>query len=994
MTPSLIEEFLIALADDDLAEVSRCLNIFGYADFPLDSDGLTPLHCAVSEASQKTITYLINNGCNVNYPTKSGLLPIHYATIRGDLSILQLLHSHGASLSSPTPTNLTPLHLSVQHNHPFITNFLLSHNVSTDVYTSDHGLTPLHLAMYPLPNPDDNLTLARYLLSNRASVNVLDNNGFTPLHTLIQNFKDDQATSALLALLYQYGADLHWSVQVPAPLLMAIDLDKPVIATCLLELDGGLEVSNPNPNPNPNPNSSPSSRRSSISSTKPSPKFKSCRSASVTSSDKKSSPIKSTIDTNLSSSFNHHLSRSRSKISPLAYAIDKSKWTCVSILSSSLSFSCQETTVDTCHYLFSVIDELPIFHKMIDEDIDIDLFLTIASKFEPIIDCFFDYPGYSSTPLLHAVCNSTSVKIVQILVDMGGDALKVHNVDQFQYIFPLLASCTKNPNFEVFKILFDHSRKSLTIRDLGDLLLSVTSKFAVFPEQCELIIKYLLDKGAPVDYQSNMISSPLVNLVSQNVDPESLNNSVEVLIQAGADLFSAQPLLVGIITDNLTAVKCLVQNGANPNQKINVGKREFKDLCNEYNSVSQSNWPNLNVKIELFVPLFVFVRSFEMLNLLLDNGAKLDLFSSPQEGDTSSVQKDDIYIQNLWKSGYFWLFDIFYSMLLSPIIQTDVERRDHDMKTVENLNLSFRDLPPNMHKILAPVSLLFLAITRGMFSTAALLIDYGFSVNDTCHSVDLVHVEVFKSATSLVNESPPYFELDQQLSVLDVLVITSSYCDFPPAEVLELLEKVLQHPKTSPYTIEKALSLAVYHKSPLFDQIFNCSSCISKSRSWLIIPAISKFPCPPQIIAMYNQDYEILEILLAEGVPKFENFDLSEFAVARGDHKLISILGKYNVGFSEEAFYTCFDSNNVILATIVLEIIQSQLENRIIFTNFSADERDLVLSRMRVALHAMDAGVMSDRGKDRSSKRSGKRKKSPKKSSSPRTPLSLRLVPF
>ena len=88
-----------------------------------DSDGSTPLHCAVSEGLKDIVTFLLDKGADVNARATctywrpdgrnglfTGITPLHKAALMADPNVARILIAHGASLEATTESGQTPLH--------------------------------------------------------------------------------------------------------------------------------------------------------------------------------------------------------------------------------------------------------------------------------------------------------------------------------------------------------------------------------------------------------------------------------------------------------------------------------------------------------------------------------------------------------------------------------------------------------------------------------------------------------------------------------------------------------------------------------------------------------------------------------------------------------------------------------------------------------------------------------------------------------------------
>ena len=184
--------------------------------------GCTPdLHKAAREGDADRVRKLLDAGADVNVRnTNKGHLqytPLHWAAYYGHLEITEILISRGADLDAEDPDYATPLYLAAEQGHPKVVEFLISKGAEVNVKSSRWGYTPLHRAAWgpvtmrkhlgageagTVSEADLNknyLEIVGMLLEKGAKVDVLDNDGKTPLDQAIDN-----GTEEIVALLRKH----------------------------------------------------------------------------------------------------------------------------------------------------------------------------------------------------------------------------------------------------------------------------------------------------------------------------------------------------------------------------------------------------------------------------------------------------------------------------------------------------------------------------------------------------------------------------------------------------------------------------------------------------------------------------------------------------------------------------------------------------------------------------------------------------------------------
>ena len=113
----------------------------------LDIYGFATIHYAVTNRSMDIISFLINNGADVNiHAEKTGNTPLHIACSQGHLQIVSILLSAGADINSIDGNKQTPIYKAIiNNNHPDVVSYLVDHGA--DINKKDtYGLTVLDYA--------------------------------------------------------------------------------------------------------------------------------------------------------------------------------------------------------------------------------------------------------------------------------------------------------------------------------------------------------------------------------------------------------------------------------------------------------------------------------------------------------------------------------------------------------------------------------------------------------------------------------------------------------------------------------------------------------------------------------------------------------------------------------------------------------------------------------------------------------------------------------
>ena len=183
--------------------------------------GCTPtLHKAAREGDADRVRKLLDAGADVNVRNadkqRLQYTPLHWAAYYGHLEIAEILISRGADLDAEDPDYSTPLYLAAEEGHPKVVEFLISKGAEVNVKSSRWGYPPLHRAAWgpvtmrkhlgrrtvsEIELNENYLKIVGMLLEKGAKVDVLDDDGKTPLDQAIRNGEKE-----IVVLLRKHGA--------------------------------------------------------------------------------------------------------------------------------------------------------------------------------------------------------------------------------------------------------------------------------------------------------------------------------------------------------------------------------------------------------------------------------------------------------------------------------------------------------------------------------------------------------------------------------------------------------------------------------------------------------------------------------------------------------------------------------------------------------------------------------------------------------------------
>ena len=98
-----------------------------------DTDGSTPLHCAVWKGQLQMVAALVDAGADVNAQNENehwGTTPLHAAAHANQAGIAQLLIDHGAKVNAKDREGRTPLFHTTFHKAKAVARILEQHGAT------------------------------------------------------------------------------------------------------------------------------------------------------------------------------------------------------------------------------------------------------------------------------------------------------------------------------------------------------------------------------------------------------------------------------------------------------------------------------------------------------------------------------------------------------------------------------------------------------------------------------------------------------------------------------------------------------------------------------------------------------------------------------------------------------------------------------------------------------------------------------------------------
>eukprot|EP01102_Stenamoeba_stenopodia_P015143 TRINITY_DN5130_c0_g1_i2.p1 TRINITY_DN5130_c0_g1~~TRINITY_DN5130_c0_g1_i2.p1 ORF type:complete len:442 (-),score=72.81 TRINITY_DN5130_c0_g1_i2:128-1453(-) len=172
---------------NEVAELIKTTHV----DQPIDARKNTYLHLAVRENRADIVRMLIEAKASVNATNSQLWTPLHEACALGNHRPIEELLAGGANVMAQTKEGTLPIHLAVMHsiNEKKLSNIeKLTKNGALLNALTHAKETPLHFACSSLA---ETLSSVKYLVEQKADVNVFSKLGFTPLHRAVVRRKKE-----------------------------------------------------------------------------------------------------------------------------------------------------------------------------------------------------------------------------------------------------------------------------------------------------------------------------------------------------------------------------------------------------------------------------------------------------------------------------------------------------------------------------------------------------------------------------------------------------------------------------------------------------------------------------------------------------------------------------------------------------------------------------------------------------------------------------------
>jgi ankyrin repeat protein/L-ascorbate metabolism protein UlaG (beta-lactamase superfamily) len=169
-------------------EIARILLENGAKVDAKTEHGETPLSWALNSNCVDVATLLIEKGAKVKHRTESNRTPLHNAAQRGTVAIAELLLEQGAEINALDDAGWTPLTMGAMANLDIVKYLIIKGAEVNPAICTDkvskccipNPTTPLHMAAR-----HGKIDIAKALIDNGAKMNVVNENGLTPLHEAV-----------------------------------------------------------------------------------------------------------------------------------------------------------------------------------------------------------------------------------------------------------------------------------------------------------------------------------------------------------------------------------------------------------------------------------------------------------------------------------------------------------------------------------------------------------------------------------------------------------------------------------------------------------------------------------------------------------------------------------------------------------------------------------------------------------------------------------------
>lgn len=222
------EALLKAVNNVDLKAIQKALRKGAEIDCK-DDDGYTPLCRAyIRDGNEEIVSFLLENGADVNAQWTSRRTPLHNACIDGRDELVSIFLKNGANVKAKDAGGDTPLHHACRQGHDSIVSILWQHcaKVSISITKNNAGQTPLIIA-----SMEGHDHIVSSLLNKGADANNEGDDKRMPLHWACAKGHDK-----VVLLLLDAGAFVNAKDENrQTPLCLACMNGHDVIVAVLLE---------------------------------------------------------------------------------------------------------------------------------------------------------------------------------------------------------------------------------------------------------------------------------------------------------------------------------------------------------------------------------------------------------------------------------------------------------------------------------------------------------------------------------------------------------------------------------------------------------------------------------------------------------------------------------------------------------------------------------------------------------------------------------------
>jgi len=186
-----------------------------------NNHGQTPLHIACKYADEKLAKALIEYRVNINLQDNNGKTALHFACKNAsDTDFIKFLVNHGANINLCDTEGNSVLHYACTTAQEFdVLKFLIANGAKINETNNDRN-TALHIFLNGTHwEAKDYEKMILYFITNsheNTDLNIINNEGKTPLDLVLDNRSDDVPT---ITLLINNGALKAADVTTSAPLL-------------------------------------------------------------------------------------------------------------------------------------------------------------------------------------------------------------------------------------------------------------------------------------------------------------------------------------------------------------------------------------------------------------------------------------------------------------------------------------------------------------------------------------------------------------------------------------------------------------------------------------------------------------------------------------------------------------------------------------------------------------------------------------------------------